>query len=57
MIHAQPEELGFSSERLERINAFMERYVEEGKVAGFITLVARRGKIAVSYTHLRAHET
>lgn len=46
MIHAQPEELGFSSERLERINDFMERYVEEGKVAGFITLVARRGRIA-----------
>ena len=46
MTHTQPEELGFSSERLERINDFMERYVEEGKVAGFVTLVARRGKIA-----------
>ncbi len=46
MINAKPEELGFSSERLLRINDLMERYVEEGKVAGFVTLVARRGKIA-----------
>jgi CubicO group peptidase (beta-lactamase class C family) len=46
MVRAKPEELGFSSDRLLRINDFMKRYVEEGKVAGFVTLVARRGKIA-----------
>lgn len=46
MILADPEELGFSTERLTRINDFMKRYVDEGKVAGFVTLVARRGEIA-----------
>jgi CubicO group peptidase (beta-lactamase class C family) len=40
-----PEELGFSSERLTRINDYMERYVNDGKAAGFVTLVSRRGKI------------
>jgi CubicO group peptidase (beta-lactamase class C family) len=46
MVPANPEELGFSTERLKRINDYMRRYVSEGKVAGFVTLVARRGKIA-----------
>lgn len=46
MDRVTPEALGFSSERLMRIAEFMQRYVEEGKVAGFVTLVARRGKIA-----------
>jgi CubicO group peptidase (beta-lactamase class C family) len=43
---ANPNDLGFSPERLIRINDFMKRYVEEGKVAGFVTLVSRHGKIA-----------
>jgi len=41
-----PEELGFSSERLTRIDDLMQRYVDQGKMAGFVTLVARRGEIA-----------
>jgi len=40
-----PEKLGFSSERLMRTNDFTKRYVEEGKIAGFVTLVARQGSI------------
>ena len=40
-----PEKHGFSAERLSRINDFMERYVNDGKAAGFVTLVARRGEI------------
>jgi CubicO group peptidase (beta-lactamase class C family) len=40
-----PEELGFSSDRLIRINDFMKRYVNEGMAAGIVTLVARRGEI------------
>jgi CubicO group peptidase (beta-lactamase class C family) len=43
---ANPEELGFSPERLPLINEFMKRYVNDGKLGGFVTLVARRGKIA-----------
>ena len=45
---AKPEELGFSSERLERINATMQRYVDEKKLAGVITLVARRARSCIS---------
>jgi CubicO group peptidase (beta-lactamase class C family) len=41
----QPEEVGFSSTRLNRIRAFMQRYVDEGQLAGIVSLVARRGSI------------
>ena len=40
-----PEEVGFSSERLEYINRFTRRFIEEGKQSGFVTIVARHGKI------------
>jgi CubicO group peptidase (beta-lactamase class C family) len=43
---AKPEKVGFSSERLGRINAVMQKYVDEGKCAGILTMVARRGQIA-----------
>jgi CubicO group peptidase (beta-lactamase class C family) len=41
-----PETVGLSSSRLARIGQAMQRYVEGGKLAGTLTLVARRGKIA-----------
>lgn len=41
----KPEELGFSTERMNHVNEYMERYVNDGKVAGFVTLIARRGKV------------
>ena len=41
----KPEELGFSSKRLTRINNLMNRYIESGKLAGVVTCLARRGKI------------
>ena len=40
-----PEEVGLSAERLERIRPVMQGYVNEGHIAGFLTVVARRGKI------------
>jgi CubicO group peptidase (beta-lactamase class C family) len=40
-----PEELGFSSKRLERISARMRHYVDEGSLPGIITLVARGGEV------------
>ncbi|MDQ2996522.1 MAG: beta-lactamase family protein [Chloroflexota bacterium] len=39
-----PESVGFSSARLARINTVMQRYVDERKLAGMVTLVARRGQ-------------
>ncbi|MFC1537195.1 serine hydrolase domain-containing protein [Gemmatimonadota bacterium] len=43
---AAPEEVGLSSERLKRINTVMQDYVDRKKLAGIVTLVARRGKVA-----------
>ncbi len=42
---ASPEEVGFSSQRLQRINKVMQQYVDEDKIAGVVTLIARKGKI------------
>jgi len=40
-----PESQGMSSERLERLHAGIQRFVDEGKHAGAVTLIARNGKI------------
>ena len=42
----KPEEVGLSSSRLARIGEHLSRYVDSGKVAGTLTLIARRGQIA-----------
>jgi CubicO group peptidase (beta-lactamase class C family) len=41
----KPESMGFSSQRLGRINTVMQRYFDEKKLAGIVSLVARRGKL------------
>jgi CubicO group peptidase (beta-lactamase class C family) len=41
-----PERLGFDAERLKRIDSVMQRSVEEGQVAGVVTLVLRHGRVA-----------
>ena len=43
---AVPESVGMSSERLERLTAALQGYVDEDRLAGAVTIVARRGKIA-----------
>jgi CubicO group peptidase (beta-lactamase class C family) len=42
---AKPEKVGISSDRLSRINPVMQRYVNENKLPGMITMVARHGKV------------
>ena len=42
---ALPEEVGMSSERLDRLSATLEQYVKEGKMAGNVALIARKGKV------------
>jgi CubicO group peptidase (beta-lactamase class C family) len=42
---APPESVGVSSDRLRRLDAGMQRFVDEGRLAGVSTLLARRGKI------------
>src|SRR5499426_1752166 len=41
-----PETLGLSSTRLARIGTHLQRYVDAGKDAGALALVARRGQVA-----------
>ena len=42
----RPESVGLSSERLKRVDAVLRRYVDEGKIAGALAMVARRARVA-----------
>lgn len=42
----KPEEVGLSSERLQRINQLVQRYIDQGQITGAITMVSRRGRVA-----------
>ena len=42
---AEPETVGMSSERLERLDDVMQAYIDRNETAGVVTLVARRGKV------------
>ena len=48
---AAPESVGLSTERLERLDRVMREYVDQGRIAGTVALVARHGKVA----HLQAY--
>jgi CubicO group peptidase (beta-lactamase class C family) len=43
---AKPDEVGLSSQRLDRIDAVLKADIENGKIPGAVLLVAREGKIA-----------
>jgi CubicO group peptidase (beta-lactamase class C family) len=43
---AKPESVGLSSERLERIATTVQRDIDDKRIAGAVTLVVRRGKVA-----------
>ncbi len=47
----KPESVGLSGERLVRIHETMQRHMNERQIAGAVTLVARKGRVA----HLEAH--
>jgi CubicO group peptidase (beta-lactamase class C family) len=47
---AQAQTTGFSTERLQKVDQFIERKIAEGEITGGVTLVARNGKIV----HLQA---
>src|SRR5436190_19523852 len=44
--NVKPEDVGLSSERLQRINEAVQRYIDSGQITGAVTVVARRGKVA-----------
>jgi CubicO group peptidase (beta-lactamase class C family) len=43
---AKPEDVGLSSERLNRISITLKAHIEKGVIPGAVVLVARKGKIA-----------
>ena len=43
---ARPEEVGLSSERLQRVTELMQRHIAANTFSGAVTLVARKGRIA-----------
>jgi CubicO group peptidase (beta-lactamase class C family) len=42
----KPEDVGLSSERLQRINQVIQRYIDAKDIAGAVSVVSRRGRIA-----------
>lgn len=50
-----PEALGFAPERLSRIDTVMQRYVDQRKIAGIVTMVVRRGQIVQHAAYGMAH--
>ena len=57
---AAPESVGMSAERLQRIDDYFQRFIDDGQIAGAVTLVARRGKVvhhsAVGWRHREAEQ-
>jgi CubicO group peptidase (beta-lactamase class C family) len=49
----KPEEVGLSSARLARIGEHWQRYIDAGQLAGTLTLIVRRGKVA--YCEAQGH--
>ena len=47
---AKPEEVGVSSTKVEELSTFMQSLVDQGKIAGGVTMMARHGKVI----HLKA---
>jgi hypothetical protein len=43
---AEPEAVGMSGPRLDRLTDALEQYVEDGRLAGGVARVARRGRVA-----------
>jgi CubicO group peptidase (beta-lactamase class C family) len=47
---AKPEDVGVSAEKVEKLSAFMQSLVDQGKIPGGVTMMARHGKVI----HLKA---
>jgi len=45
-VEVDPGEVGLDAARLERIGRHFDRYVDDGRLAGWLALVARRGQVA-----------
>jgi CubicO group peptidase (beta-lactamase class C family) len=47
----KPESVGFSSERLERLHAFLQGEIDAKRLAGAVTILARHGKVVEYRTY------
>ena len=45
---AEPRQVGLSAERLEQISPVVQKFVDDKRLAGAVTIVARCGKVAQS---------
>src|SRR5438270_6399816 len=54
MVEADPEDVGLSSARLGNLSRLVQGYVDDGKIPGAISLVARHGKVAHFQTYGRS---
>ncbi len=45
LLKADPESVGFSAERLKRLDKTFHSFVDEGKLSGIVTCVARKGRM------------
>src|SRR6201994_1817949 len=45
-INTDPAELGLNPERLKRIDAYFARYVDDGRLAGWLLTISRHGRLA-----------
>src|SRR5688572_24204928 len=43
---SKPEDVGLSGERLQRINLLVQRYIDAKEIAGAVTVVSRKGRVA-----------
>ena len=46
-LDAEPDEVGFDPDRLQRVDTHFRRYVDDGRLAGWTVAVARRGQVAM----------
>jgi CubicO group peptidase (beta-lactamase class C family) len=45
-VEVAPEEVGFDADRLDRIEQHFRAYVDDGRLAGWLAVVTRHGRIA-----------
>jgi CubicO group peptidase (beta-lactamase class C family) len=48
---AEPDTVGFSAERLQRLEAGMQTYIDQKQLAGMVTVLARHGKVVHEKTY------
>src|SRR5580704_14623826 len=51
LAEGKPEEVGFSTERLERLHTAMQREVDAKELAGIVTILARHDKVVEERTY------